>query len=108
MNVCVSGGNETLCRFTVVTCGKWACYASPYSALLVDETLLQKKNKIALLVFDGLAIDQWIQIRESLTIRSSMFDFDEGACFAWVPTLTSVSRQALFSGLQATRVRRYY
>jgi hypothetical protein len=26
--------------------------------------------------------------------------FDDGSCFAWVPTLTSVSRQALFSGLK--------
>jgi hypothetical protein len=26
--------------------------------------------------------------------------FDENACFAWLPTLTSVSRQALFSGLR--------
>jgi hypothetical protein len=26
--------------------------------------------------------------------------FDENTCFAWLPTLTSVSRQALFSGLR--------
>ncbi|CAJ5232028.1 PglZ domain [Burkholderia pseudomallei] len=58
------------------------------------------EQKIALLVFDGLAVDQWIQIRESLINRSQRLMFDENACFAWLPTLTSVSRQALFSGLR--------
>lgn len=56
--------------------------------------------KIALLVFDGLAIDQWVLIRETLAARAPTLAFDEGACFAWLPTLTSVSRQALFSGLK--------
>jgi len=28
------------------------------------------------------------------------FSAEEGGCFAWLPTLTSVSRQALFSGLK--------
>jgi hypothetical protein len=56
--------------------------------------------KIALLVFDGLAVDQWVQIREALAKRAPKLAFEEGACFAWLPTLTSVSRQALFSGLK--------
>ena len=56
--------------------------------------------KIALLVFDGLAVDQWVQIREALAKRAPKLGFDESACFAWLPTLTSVSRQALFSGLK--------
>lgn len=58
------------------------------------------EEKIALLVFDGLAIDQWVQIREALAKCLPRLGFDEGACFAWLPTLTSVSRQALFSGLK--------
>lgn len=56
--------------------------------------------KIALLVFDGLAIDQWVQIRERLIATTERFAFDEGTAFAWLPTVTSVSRQALFSGLK--------
>ena len=56
--------------------------------------------KIALLVFDGLALDQWVQIREALAKRAPKLGFEESACFAWLPTLTSVSRQALFSGLK--------
>ena len=58
------------------------------------------EDKVALLVFDGLAVDQWIQIRERVAKYSPKVGFDEGACFAWLPTLTSVSRQALFSGLK--------
>jgi len=56
--------------------------------------------RVALLVFDGLAMDQWIQIRECLAQRAPALIFEETACFAWLPTLTSVSRQALFSGLK--------
>jgi hypothetical protein len=58
------------------------------------------EQKIALLVFDGLAVDQWVQIRESVINQSQRLMFDEHTCFAWLPTLTSVSRQALFSGLR--------
>jgi hypothetical protein len=58
------------------------------------------EDRIALLVFDGLAVDQWIQIREHLVKYSPKVGFEEGTCFAWLPTLTSVSRQALFSGLK--------
>lgn len=57
-------------------------------------------KKVALLVFDGLAMDQWVQIREHVTGCAPQLVFDEGACFAWLPTLTAVSRQALFSGLK--------
>ena len=58
------------------------------------------EKKVALLVFDGMAMDQWVQIREHITGRAPKLVFDEGACFAWLPTLTAVSRQALFSGLK--------
>lgn len=56
--------------------------------------------KIALLVFDGLALDQWVHIRESLTSVGNKYSFDERTSFAWLPTVTSVSRQALFSGMK--------
>jgi hypothetical protein len=56
--------------------------------------------KIALVVFDGMAIDQWTLIRDVLTEQKRDFIFEESACFAWLPTTTSVSRQALFSGLK--------
>lgn len=58
------------------------------------------ETKIALLVFDGLALDQWVNVREAVVRKSPDYVFDENACFAWLPTLTSVSRQALFSGMR--------
>ena len=56
-------------------------------------------SKIALVVVDGLAIDQWIAIRDVLAARQPRFRFREDAVFAWVPTITSVSRQAIFAGM---------
>ena len=58
------------------------------------------EEKVALLVFDGLAFDQWVQIRERLVATTKRIAFDEGTVFAWLPTVTSVSRQAMFSGLK--------
>ena len=61
---------------------------------------LAKDNnaKIALIVADGLAMDQWATIRNVLEEKNSNLIIKDGASFAWVPTLTSVSRQAIFSG----------
>lgn len=61
---------------------------------------LEKENnaKIALIVADGLAMDQWVTIRNTLEEKHSDWVIREGASFSWVPTLTSVSRQAIFSG----------
>jgi len=56
------------------------------------------KTKIALIVADGLAMDQWVTMRLVLEERRSDLVIREGASFAWIPTLTSVSRQAIFSG----------
>lgn len=67
--------------------------------------LHRDKARTALLVFDGLAIDQWIQIREYLAKHLSGFHADEKVCFAWLPSLTSVSRQAVFSGQKPREFR---
>jgi len=54
--------------------------------------------KIALIVVDGLAMDQWLVVREALASKQPGFRFREQAVFAWNPSLTSVSRQATFAG----------
>lgn len=61
---------------------------------------LEKDNnaKIALIVADGLAMDQWVTIRNVLEEKRSDLFIRESASFAWIPTLTSISRQAIFSG----------
>ena len=53
--------------------------------------------KIALLVLDGLAFDQWLILRKHLESCDQAWRFQESAAFAWVPTLTSVSRQSIFA-----------
>jgi hypothetical protein len=55
-------------------------------------------SKLALIVIDGLAFDQWLALRDELLHGKRHWKFDQGAVFAWVPTITSVSRQALFAG----------
>jgi len=57
-----------------------------------------RKAKIALLLVDGLSLDQWLVVRETLASRQSGFRFREHAVFAWIPSITSVSRQAAFAG----------
>jgi len=57
-----------------------------------------RRSKIAFLLVDGLALDQWIALREVLGELDSKLRFRETAVFAWIPTITSVSRQAAFAG----------
>lgn len=58
----------------------------------------EKSSRVALLVIDGLALDQWVTIRQILQEQDHSLVMRESATFAWIPTLTSVSRQAIFSG----------
>jgi hypothetical protein len=58
----------------------------------------ERRTKIAFLLVDGLALDQWIALREVLGELDSRLRFREDAVFAWIPTITSVSRQAAFAG----------
>lgn len=58
----------------------------------------QKHKKIALVVIDGLSLDQWVTVRNIIQKQISDLILHESATFAWIPTLTSVSRQAIFSG----------
>lgn len=56
------------------------------------------EEKVALVVVDGLALDQWVVLREALSGQLAGPTFDEGAVFAWAPTITPVSRQSIFAG----------
>ncbi len=51
-------------------------------------------ERVALLVIDGMAIDQWRILQDSLR----GFQMEEFAIFSWIPTLTQIGRQAIFSG----------
>ncbi len=57
-----------------------------------------RHHKAAFVVVDGLALDQWIVIRKEIARLRPNYRFRENAVFAWIPTITSVSRQAAFAG----------
>ncbi len=61
-------------------------------------------RKVALVVMDGLALDQWVAVRAVLAEQRPGLRFREDSLFAWIPTLTTVSRQACFAG----RLPRYF
>lgn len=67
-----------------------------HSLLSLHRSSLQ--TKVALLVVDGLSLDQWLVVRDALVSRQPDFCFREQVVFAWIPSLTSVSRQAAFAG----------
>ena len=56
------------------------------------------RRKAALVVVDGIALDQWLVLRDVLATQRPDLRFREDAAFAWVPTITSISRQAIFAG----------
>lgn len=57
----------------------------------------QPGSKAALVVVDGLALDQWVILREVLDRQCPQLHIRSEAVFAWIPTSTPVSRQALFA-----------
>jgi hypothetical protein len=65
---------------------------------LAVERTRKKLARIALLVLDGLAFDQWLILRKHLERCDASWRFQESTAFAWVPTLTAVSRQSIFAG----------
>ena len=65
---------------------------------LARQTGEDRRAKIALIVVDGLSMDQWLVVRTPLAERQSAYRFREQAVFGWIPSLTSVSRQAAFAG----------
>lgn len=54
--------------------------------------------RLALIVVDGLALDQWQIVRRVWLEQSQPWTISAGALFAWIPTLTSIARQAIFAG----------
>ena len=72
--------------------------------VIADEMDGDGQDRVALVVVDGMALDQWLLVREALAEQLPDVDIAVTGTFAWAPTLTSVSRQALFAG----EVPRYF
>ena len=58
---------------------------------------MRGRQRQALVVLDGMSLDQWVVIREVWEEQGQTFDWEERALFAWIPTLTEISRQAIFA-----------
>lgn len=54
--------------------------------------------RLALVVVDGLALDQWSLIQDIWAEETHGWSVEENTAFAWVPTLTPISRQAMLAG----------
>lgn len=77
----------------------------PVSLIAVNAWLrahVAENERLALLCFDGLALDQWHLLREYLERTLPGISFTENRTYAVAPTLTPVSRQALFAGRAPT------
>ena len=57
---------------------------------------INTKKKIALIVVDGMSLDLWLIIKDA--INAEGINTVESSIFAWVPTLTNISRQSIFAG----------
>lgn len=60
-------------------------------------------GKVALVVVDGLSVDQWVVVRSELARQRPGLHVEQDAVFAWIPTVTAVSRQATFAGVPPYR-----
>jgi len=75
-------------------------FPSPKLSHQVPHYIASSNNyKKALLVMDGMSFTFWEIIKSHLE-KNTEWAFDEHAIFSWVPTLTTISRQAIFSGLE--------
>lgn len=54
------------------------------SRFMAFERNRKKLPKIALLVLDGLAFDQWLLLRKKLEACDKAWRFQESTAFAWV------------------------
>jgi hypothetical protein len=55
-------------------------------------------KRVAFVLIDGMAMAQWLMLRDSLSPVLEDARMQENALMAWIPTITPVSRQAAFSG----------
>lgn len=61
----------------------------------VNDYIRTQSKKAVLLVIDGMSIENWISLKQSLLPISEM---KEKYVFALIPSITSISRKAMFSG----------
>lgn len=58
---------------------------------------MRNNTKIMLVVMDGMSMENYYLLKEY--IEDAAFSYKENGCIAMIPTLTTISRQAIFSGV---------
>jgi hypothetical protein len=64
---------------------------------------LQDNERVALLVLDGMALADWLLIKQTWQERHPDWQIGEDLLLAQVPSITAVSRQALIGGRRPAR-----
>ncbi|MCR4957578.1 MAG: PglZ domain-containing protein [Prevotella sp.] len=67
--------------------------------------LLDKKEKVFLVVLDNFRYDQWRLLAQEI---GDLFDFDEELYFSILPTATQYARNAIFSGLMPNKIAQMF
>lgn len=67
--------------------------------------MLDKGEKVFLVVFDNFRYDQWRTLSNEL---ADLFNFDEELYFSILPTSTMYARNAIFSGLMPLQIQKMY
>ena len=67
--------------------------------------LLDKKEKVFLVVMDNFRYDQWRQLSQEI---GNLFDIDEDLYFSILPTATQYARNAIFSGLMPNKIEQMF
>lgn len=75
-----------------------------YHTLHYIESINQGIRRVALIVLDGLSLADWTLIRPAWQMRHQEWEISQHLVLAQVPSVTSVSRQALVSGLRPARL----
>ncbi|WP_443701802.1 T9SS response regulator signal transducer PorX [Prevotella sp.] len=67
--------------------------------------LLDKQEKVFLIVVDNFRYDQWKMLAKEI---GDMFDIDESLYMSILPTATQYARNAIFSGLMPTQIAQMF
>ncbi len=67
--------------------------------------MLDRKEKVFLIIFDNLRYDQWRALWSEL---SGLFNIDEELYFSILPTVTQYARNAICSGLMPSQIKEMY
>jgi len=73
-------------------------YMVNHIPLFMKRQVAERNAKIALVVLDCMGWDAWVMIRDHLNSVMRSLEMTETSVLAQVPSITSISRQAIFAG----------